>query len=76
MCDPILVTLLKMQPHSSQPSRENATPSSGTSPLASYKEVTPPGIEPKRKFADVNVRNCVNTKFRQITLPCEQKKTL
>ena len=42
MCDPILVTLLKMQPHSSQSSRENATPSSGTSPLASYKEVPPP----------------------------------
>ena len=44
MWDPILVTLLKMQPHSSQSSRENATPSSGTSPLASYKGV-PPGIE-------------------------------
>ena len=42
MCDPILVTLLKMQPHSSQSSRETATPSSGTSPLASYKEVPPP----------------------------------
>ena len=43
MCDPILVTLLKMRPHYSQSSRENATPSSGTSPLASYKEVrTPP----------------------------------
>ena len=41
MCYPILVTLLKMQPHYSQPSRENATPSSGTSPLASYKEVPP-----------------------------------
>ena len=26
----------------SQSSRENATPSSGTSPLASYKEVPPP----------------------------------
>ena len=35
---PILVTLLKMRPHS----RENAIPSSGTSPLASYKEVAPP----------------------------------
>ena len=33
MCDPILVTLLKMRPHYS---REYATPSSGTSPLASY----------------------------------------
>ena len=42
MCDPILVTLLKMQPHSSKSSRENATPSSGTSPLASYKGVPPP----------------------------------
>ena len=42
MCDPILVTLLKMRPHYSQSSRENATPSSGTSPLASYKEVRPP----------------------------------
>ena len=42
MCDPILVTLLKIQPHYSQYSRENATPSSGTSPLASYREVPPP----------------------------------
>ena len=42
MWDPILVTLLKMRPHYSQSSRENATPFSGTSPLASYKEVPPP----------------------------------
>ena len=43
MCDPFLVTLLKMWPHyNSQSSCENATPSSGTSPSASYKEV-PPG---------------------------------
>ena len=42
MCDPILVTLLKMQPHYSQSSRKNATPFSGTSPLASYKKVPPP----------------------------------
>ena len=41
MCDPILVTPLKMQPHYSQSSRENTTPSSGTSPVASYKEVPP-----------------------------------
>ena len=44
MCDPILVTLLKIRPHYSQSSRENATPSSGTSPLASYKEVPHKGI--------------------------------
>ena len=42
MCDPTLVTVWKMQRHYSQSSRENATPSSGTSPFASYKEVTPP----------------------------------
>ena len=41
MCDPIQVTLLKMWPHYSQFSCENATPSSGTSPLASYKEAPP-----------------------------------
>ena len=42
MCDPILVTLQKMQPHYSQSSHENATTSSGTSPVASYKEVPLP----------------------------------
>ena len=31
-----------MKPHHSQSSRENATPSSGTSPLASFKEVPTP----------------------------------
>ena len=31
-----------MGPHYSQSSRDNATPSSRTSPLASYKEVPPP----------------------------------
>ena len=40
MCDPILVTL-KMRPHYSQSSLENATPSSDTFLLASYKEVPP-----------------------------------
>ena len=40
MCDPILVTLLKMRPHYSQSSHENATPSSGTSPLA-FKKIPP-----------------------------------
>ena len=53
MCDPS-VTLLKMRPHYSQSSRENATPSSSTSPLASYKEV-PPGIfyrTPNAEYAE------------------------
>ena len=44
MCNPILVTLSKQQPHYIQSSHKNATPSSGTSPLASYKEVHPPPL--------------------------------
>ena len=39
---PTLVTALKMRPHYSQSTCENVTPSSGTSPLASYKEDPPP----------------------------------
>ena len=42
MYDSILVRLLKMRPHCSQSSHENATPSRGTSPLAPYKEVPSP----------------------------------
>ena len=42
MCNPILAILLKMQPHYSQSSRENAALTSGTSLVASYKEVLPP----------------------------------
>ena len=44
MCDPILVAPLKMRPRYSQSRGENATPSSGASSLASYKEVSPPGM--------------------------------
>ena len=40
-CD-LILTLLKMRLNSSQSSGENATPSRGTSPLASYEEVPPP----------------------------------
>ena len=36
ICDPILVTLLNTQPHYSQSSCENATSSSGTSPVVFY----------------------------------------
>ena len=42
MCDPVLVTLLKLRPNYSQSSRENAAPSGSTSPLASNKEIPPP----------------------------------
>ena len=50
MCDPILVIVLKMRPHYSQSSRENPTPSSGTSPLASYKEVPPRILKDRKKL--------------------------
>ena len=40
--DPILVTLLKMRPYYSQSSRENTTPSSDISPLASWATVSVP----------------------------------
>ena len=55
-CATPLVTLLKMRPHYSQSSRENATPSGGTSPLASYKEVTPPPPNPRAAFTDWGTR--------------------
>ena len=54
MCDRIVVTLLKMQPRYGQSSRENATPSSDASPLASYKEVPPP--PPRDKGQDHMLR--------------------
>ena len=63
MCDPILVTLLKMRANS-QSSRENVTPSSGTSPLASYKEV-PPGGAPNDSF----LLNTLKTLFRLSRVP-------
>ena len=52
-----------MGPHDSQSSRENAIPSSGTSPLASNKKVPPPGqavyekikITSKQKTVDYRV---------------------
>ena len=52
ICDPILVIVLKMQPYYSHYRHKNATPFSGTSPLASYKEVPPP--PPDEKVQRVN----------------------
>ena len=42
MCDPILVSRLEMQPHHSQSSRENASPSGGTSLHPYFWEVRLP----------------------------------
>ena len=46
-----------MRPHYSHSSRENATPSSGTSPLASCKGVPPRGITvtPQWRLLSVNI---------------------
>ena len=50
MCDHILGnSIRKMLPHHSHSSCEYATPSSGTFPLASYKEVPPPGSDTDKK---------------------------
>ena len=65
MCDPILVTLLKMELHCSQSSRENATPSSSTSPLASYKEVPHGTTAPLNIFATTFTK--YHLAFRQPT---------
>ena len=51
--NPILVTLLNVRPYYSQSSRENATPSSGTFPLASCKEVPRPRAS-QTLLTDVN----------------------
>ena len=60
MCDPILVPLLKMQPHYSQSSRENATLSSGTSPLASYTEVPASPPPPARVTTRKTMRDFID----------------
>ena len=39
-----------MRPQYSQSNRENVTPSSGTFPLASYKEVSPTPPPPPRAY--------------------------
>ena len=53
-----------MRPHYSQSSHENATPSSGTFPLASYKEVQPPpGSLPGRDHSRFFFHSSPNIRF-------------
>ena len=67
MSDPILVTLLKMLPHYSQSSPENATLSSGTSPLASYEEVPPPPPPQEQWLRDqAKKKTTVKVRFKAI----------
>ena len=60
MCDPILVTLLKMGPNDSKSSCENAIPSSSTSPLASNKGVPPPGQAVYKKIKMTSKQKAVD----------------
>ena len=53
MGDSILVTLLKVRPHYTQSSYENTTPSSGTSPLASYKKLPYPPPPPRESGIEI-----------------------
>ena len=81
MYHPILQTLLKMRPHDSQSSRENANPSSGTSPVASYKEVPlppPPPPGESRKMAAILQVIAWRLKVRthDATSPCDQSQGL
>ena len=71
MCDPILVTLLKMGPHDSQSSRENVTPFSGTSPLASYNKVPslPPGQAVYEKLKQKTVNHRVSIAQLRVVSP-------
>ena len=55
-----------MRPHYSQSSHENSTPSSGTFPLASYKEVQPllpPGCLPGRDNSRFFFHSSPNIRF-------------
>ena len=55
MSNPIQVILLKMQPCYGQTSRENATPSSDTTPLSSNKEVHPSSPGSELRFNEILV---------------------
>ena len=57
-----VVTLLKMRPHYSQPSRENVTPSRGTSPLASYKE----SADTQKTFLGKNDHKVMNVNMNAV----------
>ena len=59
-----------VRPHYSQSRRENATPSSGTSPLASHKEVRPP----PRQFSNKTVPTANSRRRSQ--LPCPNIKSI
>ena len=64
------VSQIHVRPHSSN-SIKNATPSSGISPLASYKEVPSPGL-----FLVLNVINLTETTLAAVILGFRNLKGL
>ena len=70
MCDPILVTLLKVRLHYNQSSPENATAYSATSPLAPHKEVpfTPPPPPPAPSEGEIPRRHSGSSRVCYVLL--------
>ena len=62
-CDPILLTLLKIQPHYSHSCCENATPSSGISSLAFHQQVL---ISPLGNFLEYASYSLINSFCRYL----------
>ena len=60
VCDPMLVTLLKMRPHYGQSSRKNSTPSRGTShqPLITKYSPHPPWAQNSNTANTKGVMSC------------------
>ena len=83
MCDPILVTLLKMRLHDNHSSLKHATTYSGTSSFAFYQEVPPHEIDALKKMLS-RVRETVTHApdarrhliYGLIFDPCPQKISL
>ena len=58
---------MKLQPHYSQSSRESATLSSGTIPLACYKEVPPPPVDLRSQFFAKGLTLFTTKRFDHVT---------
>ena len=74
MSDPIRVTSLKMRPHYSQSIRQNATSSSGTSPLASYKEVPPTPRGYRTDYREIKILRLPQTANVRLKLRISQNR--
>ena len=64
-----------MRIHYSQSSREDATPSSGTSPVASYKEATSPSSGDARGKSIVSERCLIKMVYLNLLPPTKTRST-